>query len=455
MDRSQQLGEDRISSLLWKFSIPAIFGMLVNALYNVVDRIFIGQGVGSEALAGLTVSFPLMIVLMAFGMLVGIGGTSLISIRLGQQKRDDAERILGNAVVLLVIISLILAILGLIFLNPLLKLFGASEVTLPYAQEYLRIILIGAVFQSVGFGLNNMIRADGSPKIAMFTMLIGALTNTILDPIFIFIFKMGVAGAAWATIISQAVSAIWVLSYFMGRRSMLKIHRHNLRLQLPIVKNIMAIGMAPFSMQLVASVLNIILNNSLARYGGDLAISTMGIINSISMLILMPIFGINQGAQPIIGYNYGAKQYDRVKLTLRYAITAATAIVATGFVVAKLFPTELIQIFNRDPELVRMGTRAIGIFLTMLPIIGFQIVSANYFQAVGKPKSAMFLSLSRQLVFLIPALLILPRFFKLDGVFMAGPVADFLSSLVTGIWIWAEMRHLDRSHEKQQMLRES
>lgn len=448
MNRSKQLGEDKVLSLLWRFSIPAIIGMLVNALYNVVDRVFIGQGVGNEAIAGIAVSFPLTIVLMAFGMLVGIGGTSLISIRLGEQKKDEAERILGNALVLLITISLTLSILGSIFMNRLLLIFGASPVTLPYAQDYLRVILFGAVFQSVGFGLNNMIRADGSPKIAMFTMLIGGILNTILDPIFIFVFKMGIAGAAWATIISQAVSAIWVLSYFLGGRSMLKIHRHNLRLQYKIVKNIFAIGVAPFSMQIVASVLTVIMNKSLALYGGDLAISAMGIINSIAMLIMMPIFGINQGAQPIIGYNYGAKQYDRVKLTLRYAITAATSIVMVGFVVAKLFPEQLIMAFNRDPELVALGARAMRIFLTMLPIIGFQVVGANYFQAVGKPKAAMFLSLSRQMVFLIPALLILPRYFALDGVFMAGPVSDLLSSLVTGLWLWREVRHLNRQHEQ-------
>lgn len=455
MNRSKQLGEDKVSSLLWKFSIPAIIGMLVNALYNVVDRIFIGQGVGADALAGITVSFPLMIVLMAFGMLIGIGGTSLISIRLGEQKKDEAERILGNALVMLIIISLALSILGLIFMNRLLVIFGASDITLPYAQEYLRIILFGAVFQAIGFGLNNMIRADGSPKVAMLTMLIGAILNTLLDPLFIFVFKMGIAGAAWATIISQTVSAIWVLIYFLGGKSMLKIHRHNLRLQRKIVLSIMAIGVAPFSMQIVASVLNVIMNNSLVQYGGDLAISTMGIINSIAMLIMMPIFGINQGAQPIIGYNYGAKQFDRVKLALRYAITAATAIVVVGFVVAKLFPAQLIMLFNRDPQLVAMGSRAISIFLTMLPIIGFQIVGANYFQAVGKPKAAMFLSLSRQVVFLIPALLILPRFFGLDGVFMAGPTGDFLSSLVTGLWLWREIRHLSQKHEEQERLQEA
>jgi putative MATE family efflux protein len=455
MNRSKQLGEDKVSSLLWKFSIPAIIGMLVNALYNVVDRMFIGQGVGTDALAGITISFPLMIVLMAFGMLVGIGGTSLISIRLGEQRKEDAERILGNSLVLLIIISLTLSILGSIFMDRLLIVFGASAATLPYAQEYLRIILFGAVFQAIGFGLNNMIRADGSPKVAMFTMLIGALLNTALDPLFIFVFKMGIAGAAWATIISQAVSAIWVLAYFLGGKSMLKIHRRNLRLQSKIVWGIMAIGVAPFSMQIVASVLNIIMNNSLVHYGGDLAISAMGIINSIAMLILMPIFGINQGAQPIIGYNYGAKQYDRVKLTLRYAITAATAIVVVGFVVAKVFPEQLIMIFNRDPKLVAMGSQAIRIFLTMLPIIGFQIVGANYFQAVGKPRAAMFLSLSRQVVFLIPALLILPRFFGLNGVFMAGPVGDFFSSLVTGLWLWREVRQLNRKHVEQQSLQEA
>ncbi|QCX33515.1 MATE family efflux transporter [Caloramator sp. E03] len=444
MDRAKQLGEERIGRLLLKFSIPAIVGMIVNALYNIVDRIFVGQGVGSLAISGIAITFPITTVIMAFGMLVGIGSTALVSIRLGQQRRDEAEKIVANALILLVIISLILTVFGLLYKRPILRSFGAGEAVIKYADDYITIILLGVIFQNVGFGMNNLIRADANPKTAMFTMLIGAIANTILDPIFIFVFHQGIKGAAIATIISQALSAAWVLLYFFGKRSMLKIHRKNLYLKKRIILSIFSIGISPFSMQLAASVVTIILNRSLAKYGGDISIAAMGIINSVSMLILMPIFGINQGAQPIIGYNYGAQKYDRVKKTLKLAIIAATSICIVGFIIVELFPVSIISIFNRtDNELIKIGSNGIRIFLAMLPIIGFQIVSSNYFQAVGKPKHSMFLSLSRQVIILIPLLLILPRIFKLKGVWLAGPSADFLSSLITAIFLYVEIRNLN------------
>lgn len=444
MDRSEQLRDGKILTLLLKFSVPAIVGMLVNALYNVVDRIFIGQGVGPLAIAGINVSFPLMIVGMAFGMLIGIGSTALISIKLGEEKKHEAEVILAHAFILLVVVSGVLSVLGLVFLDPLSRLFGASQEVLPYSRAYLSIILYGFIFQSIGFGLNNTIRAEGNPKTAMFTMLIGAILNTILDPIFIFVFKMGIQGAALATILSQAVSAVWVLYYFFKGKSLLKIRRENMRLRWTVVGSIVAIGMAPFSMQLVQSVIIIIFNNALSTHGGDIAIAGFGIVNSIAMLFFMPVFGINQGAQPIIGFNYGAKQYDRVKKTLKLAILAATALTTLGFIVTHVIPEQLVMIFNSDPELVAFGAKAMQIFLLLMPIIGFQVISSNYFQAVGKPKHAMLLTLSRQVFFLIPTLLILPRIFGLNGVLYAGPVSDFASSVVTGLWLLREVRQLDR-----------
>lgn len=448
MDRTKLLGDEKIGKLLLKFSIPAIIGMMVNALYNIVDRIYIGNGVGSLGIAGITVGFPIMIILMAFGMLVGIGATSLISIKLGEQKKDEAEIILANGMVLLILISITISTLGLIFLNPLLKLFGASDTILPYAKQYLTIILLGAVFQAIGFGMNNFIRAEGSPKTAMMTMLIGAISNIVLDPIFIFGFKLGVRGAAIATILSQAISAAWVLSYFFGKKSHLKIHIANTKLQTPIVGKILAIGSAPFAMQIASSSVIALLNNQLSYYGGDIAISAMGIINSVSMLILMPIFGINQGVQPIIGYNYGARKFDRVIKALKLAILAATTIVVIGFIATRIFPERLISLFNsKDKELIKVGAQGMRIFLAMLPIIGFQIVSSNYFQAVGKPKQAMFLSLSRQVLVLIPALLILPRFFELRGVWMAGPISDFISSILTGTFLFLELKRLKEEHQ--------
>ncbi|MDF2839449.1 MAG: family efflux transporter, partial [Clostridia bacterium] len=346
MDRSKQLGEDKVLKLLVRFSIPAIIGMLVNALYNIVDRIFIGNGVSTEALAGVAIGFPIMLVLMAFAMLIGIGANSLVAIRLGEQKKDEAELIMGNALVLLVGITAVISFFGLIFLDPLLSIFGASAVVLPYAREYLRIILLGAVFQSVGMGINNFIRSEGNPKIAMLTMLIGALLNTLLDPLFIFVFDMGIAGAAYATILSQAVSAGWVLYHFIYGNSVLKLRIGNFKLRLAIVGKIFALGAAPFMMQFAASILHGIMNKSLAVYGGDVAVSGMSAVMSITMLFLMPIFGINQGVQPIIGYNYGAHKYDRVKEALKLAIIAATIVVTFGFIITRLFAVQLISIFN-------------------------------------------------------------------------------------------------------------
>ncbi|MGE5679066.1 MAG: MATE family efflux transporter [Pseudomonadota bacterium] len=452
MDQTKQLGEEKISKLLLKFSIPAIVGMLVNALYNVVDRIFIGNSsVGSAGIAGITICSPIMLVTLAFSMLIGLGANSLISIRLGEKRRDEAELILGNAMTLLVVVPAVVSVICLIFIEPLLIMFGASEVVLPYAKEYMTIILIGTTIQTLGFGMNNFIRAEGNPRIAMLTMLIGAILNTILDPIFIFIFGWGIAGAAIATVLSQMASTSWVLYHFLGGRSTLKVHTANLILRSHIVERIIALGMAPFLMQLAASVLNAIMNKSLNLYGGDVAVSGMGVVTSITMLILMPIFGINQGSQPIIGYNYGALKFDRVKKTLKLAIAAATGITCVGFLLTRLFPEQLISIFNRnDAELLHFGTRALSIFLLCLPIIGFQIVSANYFQAVGKPKHASFLSLSRQVLILIPALLILPKFFGLDGLLMAGPTADLTASVVTGIFLIRELRHLDAKHAEAQ-----
>ncbi|HHV71266.1 MAG TPA: MATE family efflux transporter [Clostridia bacterium] len=449
MDKAKQLGEEKVLKLLLKFSIPAIIGMLVNALYNMVDRIFIGHGVGSAGIAGITMGFPIMLVIMAFSMLVGLGANSLISIRLGEQKKDEAELIMGNALALLVILSLTISSLGLFFLKPMLKLFGASEVVFPYAQNYLNIILLGAVFQSIGFGMNNFIRSEGYPKKAMLTMLIGAVLNTILDPIFIFIFGWGVEGAALATIISQAISAAWVLNHFLRGDSLLKLKSETIKIQFPIMLKIFAVGSAPFAMQMAASLLNAILNRGLSTYGGDVAVSGMGIVMSIATLILMPVFGINQGIQPIIGYNYGAKNFDRVKETLKLGILGATIIVCIGFLATRLFPIQLISIFNKeDVELLQFGTQALKTYFIFLPIIGFQIVGANYFQAIGKPKQAMLLSLSRQVLILIPALLILPKFYALQGVLMAGPVADLISSIITGAYLVKEYKALTNKQQK-------
>jgi putative MATE family efflux protein len=325
---------------------------------------------------------------------------------------------------------------------------GASDQILPYARDYLQIILIGGVFQSVGMGMNNFIRSEGNPRIAMYTMLIGAVINTVLDPILIFVFDMGMKGAAIATIFAQFVSAVWVVLYFLKGKSLLKLRLKNMMLKSSVVAGILALGIAPFAMQLAASIQNLILNASLANYGGDVAISGMGIVNSIVTLMIMPIFGINQGVQPIIGYNYGARKYDRVKEAYKLAVIFATVIVIIGWILTRVWPEQLVYLFNRtDTELINFGTLALRRFMMFLPFIGFQIVSSNYFQAVGKPRHSALLGLSRQVLILIPALLILPTFFGLNGVISAGPLADAVSTVVTGIFIFLEMKKLDTHHE--------
>jgi len=451
MERSKQLGEESVGKLLVKFSLPAIIGMLVNALYNIIDRIFIGRGVGSLALSGLAAGFPISNIIMAFGMLVGIGSSAMISIKLGQNNKKAAERILGNALTLDIILSVLVTTIGLLFLDDLLLMFGASTETLGYARDYMKFILAGVVLQNIGFGLNNIIRASGSPRIAMATMLIGAIINTVLDPIFIFVLNMGVQGAALATIISQGISSVWVLLYFSSNRSTLRFKKENFKLKIETIKHILAIGMSPFAMQIAASVVTTIYNKSLLTYGGDLAVGAMGIINSVIMLFFMPIFGINQGVQPIIGYNYGAKNYDRVKQALKLATIAAVVIATIGFIAIQAFPRQFISLFNKnDAELIAIGSRGIRIDMIFLPIIGFQVVSSNYFQAIGKAKISMVLSLSRQVLILIPILLIMPPIFKLDGVWASAPISDLFSATLTGILLYKDIKSLNKDIKIQE-----
>lgn len=446
-ERQKKMGLEPVGKLLLKFSIPAIVGMMVQALYNIADRYFIGQmgdQEGSLAIAGITVSFPFALVAMGFGMLIGLGGMSVFSILLGEQKRDQAEKVLGNSFSLLVVFLLAFSVISLVFLKPLLSVFGASPDVLPYAFDYMQIIIVGSVFNGIGFGMNNFIRANGSPRTAMTTMLIGAILNIILAPILVLGLGMGVRGAAIATVFSQFVSTVWVLSYFSGPKSPVRIIPKNLVLDGKITRRILLIGLAPFSMQVAAGGINVLLNRQLLAYGGDIAISALGIIYSIALFFMMPIFGINQGAAPLIGYNYGAKKYDRVQKVARLAILGASSIVLTGFILVQLFARQFLSFFNQNSELLDVGERASHFFFLVFPFLGLQIVGAGYFQAVGKPKEAMLLSLSRQVLFLIPAVIILPLFFGLDGIWYAIPVADGLAVLVTGTLFFREMHFLKK-----------
>jgi putative MATE family efflux protein len=445
MSKHNPLGSEKIGTLILRFSVPAIIGMVVSATYNIVDRIYIGNAadLGPNGLAGITVSFPLMLIQLAIGVLFGVGGATLFAIRLGQKKPHEAEQVLGNALVLLVVTSLIYMAFGQLFLTQILALFGASETVLPYAADYLRVIFLGSVFQIVSLGLNHFIRADGSPRIAMMTMFIGAGINIILDPIFIYGFGWGMAGAAWATILAQAVSATWVVMYFVGKRSHHHLLKVNLRLNPVLVKQIAALGMPGFLLQLASSVLNTVLNKSLLTYGGDVAISGMGVINSVQTFLIMPVIGLNQGVQPIVSFNFGAHQFKRVRQAILMAMGIATAIVGTGFLITRFFPSLLVALFNRDADLMAFTVPALSTWFLLLPLVGFQILGANFFQAIGRYKTAMVLTLTRQVLILIPAVLILPMVFGLQGILYAAPLADGLAAVLTLFVFLKAVRELE------------
>lgn len=454
MNRQKLLEEEKISKLLMQFSVPAIIGMMVNTLYNIVDRMYIGNipEVGGLALTGVGITMPIMTIIMAFGMLVGIGTSARISLKLGEHKKDEAEQHLGNAFILILMISVIIMVLGLAFMNQILGIFGASPETEIYASQYMQIIFLGTVFNMLSFGLNHSIRSDGNPKIAMFSMLIGAGTNIILDPIFIFGLGLGVRGAAMATVISQIASMIWILYYFTKGKGSIKITRHSIKLKKAVIISIFSIGMSPFAMQVAQSIVQVLANNSLKAYGGDLAIGAMTIVNSISMIFMMPLFGLNQGSQPIIGYNYGAKKYHRVKDAVKIPVIVATIIVSVGWLLIQFAPELLIRVFSGDESLLEMARTGLRTFLFMLPVLGFQTISSNYFQSVGKAKISMFLSLLRQVILLIPCLIILPRIggLGLMGVWLAGPVADGLASIITGVVFFNSIRQLKEEGEENE-----
>lgn len=426
-----ELGTTPIKKLFWKYFIPAFTSVVINALYNIVDRIFIGHGVGAYALSGLSAVFPIMIIFIAFGMLIGIGGGIRISINLGKGDKDRAEKVLGNALTLLILLSFVVTISGFCLKEPILKLFGAGKETLTYANDYLNIILFGAIFNMVGFGMNNLIRSEGNAKIAMYSILISAITNIILDPIFIFGLNMGVKGAAYATIISMAILCIWVLYHFTkSNKAVLYLKLSNLKLRKDIVWYIVTIGFAPFSMQIASSVVQGMFNTQLIAYGGDLAVGAMGIINSVINLIIMSIIAIEIASQPIIGFNIGAKQFQRVKEILYLGIKYATILSISCWLIVELFPEILVQAFNsKNKELLVLGTRGLRVMLFCLPIIGFQIIVSNYYQSIGKAMIATIVSLLRQVFLLIPLLFFIPQFMGLDGVWISGPISDSLSFL--------------------------
>jgi putative efflux protein, MATE family len=436
------LGKGPVGRLLWQYALPAIVGTMVNALYNVADRIFIGQGVGPDAISGLALTLPVLTMLQAVGMLIGIGAASRISISLGQKNKLHAEKILGNALTLTFITQLVVIAAGMFFMEPMLRAFGGSDNTIPYAQRFLTILIPGNILAALSFGFNNVMRASGYPRKAMYTMLIGAVLNVILDPIFIFGFDMGIEGAAIATLISMAVTTVWVMSHFMKKEAYLRFRKGYCRLNRLVVGSIISIGMSPFLMQVAASIVNVIVNTSLKTHGGDSAIGAFGIINSFMLLLMMFIIGLNQGMQPIVGYNYGAKLYDRVLKTLKYGMGMASVVAVAGTMGGFFFPELIARAFTRDAELIRFTADGLKITLSAFFVVGFQAVATNFFQSIGMASRAIFLSLTRQFIFLIPALLILPRYFGLNGVWAALPVSDLLSAMLTGCFLFLYIRKI-------------
>ena len=455
MNKGQQiLGTEPIGKLLIKYSVPAIIGMMVNALYNVVDRMFIGNipGVGPMAITGLGVTMPIMTIILAFGMLVGIGATTNISIKLGQGKREEAEHIVGNSITLALIIGIILTVVGTIFSDSILKVFGASESTLIYAKSYMSIILLGTIFSISAMVFNNIIRGDGNPKLSAIIMAAGCATNIVLDAVLIFGFNMGIQGAALATIASQGLTAIWGFSYYLKGKSNLKFKKSSLKLDMNIVKIIFAIGSAPFAMQLATSLVQVISNNALRTYGSDLAIGAMATISSIVMIFLMPSFGLVQGMQPIVGFNYGAKNYNRAIKTFKLSLLSSSVFFIVGALLIQFVPQVLVGMFNRDPQLMDITVNGLRKYSFALPIIGISIVGTNYIQSSGKAKVAMVLSLLRQVIILIPMILILPKFLGLNGVWFAQPTADIIASAITAIVLIKEIRSYKEDNNKAKEL---
>lgn len=436
MNNAHILGTERIGKLLVQYSIPAIIGMTITSLYNIIDSIFIGHGVGPMGIAGLAITFPLMNLVVAFCTMVSAGGSTISSIRLGQKDLDGATEVLGNTLMFCLVNAFIFGGISFIFLDDILRFFGASNDTLPYARDFMQVILLGTPVTYTMIGLNNIMRATGYPKKAMLTSMVTVVCNIILAPIFIFQFDWGIRGAATATVISQFIGMVWVVSHFLQKTSVVRLQRGVWKMKKRIISSILSIGMSPFLMNVTACVIVIIVNNSLQQYGGDMAIGAYGIINRLLVLYVMIVLGLTMGMQPIVGYNFGAQKHDRVKATLRLTIIAGVCITSTGFLICELFPHAISAIFTSDEELIDIASRGVRIAVAIFPLVGAQIVIGNFFQSIGKAKISIFLSLTRQLLYLLPGLLIFPHYFGLDGIWICMPVSDFFAFVTAVIALW-------------------
>jgi putative MATE family efflux protein len=434
------LGTENIGKLLMQYAVPAIIAMTAASLYNMVDSIFIGHGVGPMAISGLALTFPLMNLAVAFGSLVGVGAATLVSVKLGQRDYDTAQRVLGNVVVLNVVIGIAFSIVTLLFLDPVLYFFGASESTIEYARDYIKIILTGNVITHLYWGLNSVLRSAGHPQQAMLATIATVMINTILDPVFIYWFDWGIQGAAIATVIAQVIALLWLVKLFMNKNELIHFHKGVFRLKKKIVTASLAIGMSPFLMNLAATVVVLLINQGLKEHGGDLAIGAYGIVNRLVFLFLMIVMGLNQGMQPIAGYNFGAQLYPRVTHVLKLTIYVATTVTTTGFLMGMLIPRLAVSLFTSDIEMISLASKGLGLVVLFFPLVGFQMVTSNFFQSIGMTRKAIFLSLTRQILFLIPCLLILPGIFGPTGVWISMPIADLVASMVAAIMLWKQFR---------------
>ena len=446
-----ELGTERIRKLLIQYAVPAIIAMTASSLYNMVDSIFIGHGVGALAISGLALTFPLMNLAAAFGSLVGVGAATLTSMRLGQRDYETAQRVLGNVVVLNILIGIGFGLVALIFLDPILYFFGASEATIGYAREYMVIILLGNVVTHLYLGLNAILRAAGHPRKSMYATINTVVINAILDPIFIFWFEWGIRGAAIATVLAQIISLMWQFRLLSNREELLHFRRGIYRLRRKIVRDIISIGMSPFLMNLAACFIVILINKGLKEFGGDLMIGAYGIVNRLGFFFVMIVMGINQGMQPIAGYNYGARQFDRVMRVLKLTMIGATCVTTVGFLIGELFPRVAVGLFTTDEELIRLAVEGMRIVFICYPIIGFQMVATNFFMSIGMASKAIFLSLSRQLLFLMPGLIFLPHIFDVHtswdgswGVWCSMPLSDLLASIVAFFMLTYQLRKFKR-----------
>jgi len=440
------LGTENVWHLLLQYAVPSVIAMTAASLYNITDSIFIGQGVGAFAISGLAITFPLMNLAAAFGSLVGVGASALMSLRLGQKDYSTANNILGNVLVMNLILGLSYTVIVLLFLDPILLFFGASSETLPYARDFMFIITLGNVVTHMYFGLNALMRATGNPKRSMYATIFSVIINVVLAPLFIFGFKWGIRGAALATVIAQTSMMLWQVGYFRNRENYIHFQKGTFRLKRKIVTDSMSIGMAPFLMNIAGCVIVIIINQSLIKHGGDLAVGAYGIINRIAALFVMVVFGLNQGMQPIAGYNFGAKQFDRVNKVLKLTILLATGVMTVGFLISELFPHAVASVFTKDQDLINIAASGLRIVMTFFPIIGFQMVASTFFQSIGMPGKAIFMSLTRQVLFLLPCLLILPSYFGVKGVWYSMPIADLMASIIAAYLLISQYR---KSYIKQ------